>query len=198
LGKVSEPSTAPSTDTTLTIVKVGSVTYRIPRNYITSFGNIPTIKITVPGYTIPAFQPLAEEIRDCFGSILQAEKAGCASIEVNVDLPYISHQELLSRRTPMFRSKEPRKGPFEYDVYDIGPENARTEVYTKNYNGDFVLFSCLFFVSDRNLGVCDDRFALKDGNSAHFFFYQNQIENIPNIEAGIRNLMEGFRARRAD
>jgi hypothetical protein len=184
----------PSTDTTPAVVKVGSNTYRIPRNYISYF-DILTIRVTVPGYKIPAFEPLTGETHDCFGSILQGEKAGCESIEFNVEFPFISHQESFARFTPLFTSQDPRKGPFGYDVYDIGPENARREVYTKNHDGDFILFSCLFVSSDRHIAVCDDWFTLNDGNSVHFFFHLNQIGNIPDIEVGIRNLMEGFREK---
>jgi hypothetical protein len=154
--------------------------------------------VTIPGYKIPPFLPQTEDIQDCFNSILKGEQAGCRSIEFSIQHPYtVTHRELLARSADGFRNKEPRKGPFGYDVYDIGPENARREVYTKEQDGASFLFDCMISYSDegRRFGTCDDRFPLKDGNSVHFFFGLGQIGYIPEIESGIRDLMEKFRIK---
>ena len=191
----------PSTDTTPVVVKVEKYTYRIPRNYLVRMFN-PTIKVTIQGYKIPAFEPLTDETRDCFGSILQGERAGCQSAEFAIEFPYtVTHRELLERNSDLFRNKEPRKGPFGYDIYDIGPENARTEVYTKKdkkEDKDIIFFRCQIFDNNgKRAAVCNDRFPLIDGNSVHFFFSLDQIASVPEIETGVQKFMEKFRVEEA-
>ena len=188
----------PAFDTTPVTVKVVSVTYRISRNYLILLEPaIPTLKLTWPG-----LKPLTEDTRKCFGSILQSEQAGCTSFDFL----------LLGSRGPApggraFTSTErfenfmrgfdvkPKKGPFGYDVYEIGPEEARTEVYRK-LKGD-IYFRCSFSGAEsrKRGGVCDDMFRLDDMNHVRFFFRLQQIEHIPEIEASIRKLMANFVTR---
>jgi hypothetical protein len=192
--RLSDFKARPSTDTTLTPVTVGSINYLIPRDYIT-YRLILTIRVTVPGYKVPAFQPPTESTRGCFGSINQGRQSGCQSIPFSIETPYtIPHRELLRRASKLFRDPKPRN-VLGYDVYDTGPPTARTETYTKIANGDLVFFRCDTFNFARASEVCDDRFSLIDGNSAHFFFGFDQIAYVPEIESGVRRLMESFRTK---
>jgi hypothetical protein len=97
------------------------------------------------------------------------------------------------------RNATPRTGPFNYDVYDVGPENARIELYRKHDDGRLIVFSCLIpNIRWQRSGLCDDFVELDDDNTVRLRFGLDQVEYVPEIEAGIRKLMNGFKAIGAD
>jgi hypothetical protein len=179
----------PSLDTAPVTVKVVDVTYRIPRNYLISTGEIPTLKLTWPG-----LKPLTEETRKCFGSILQSEQVGCTSITFHLlgsrgpgpggyALTNAEMFENFRKHSPSARLKA---GSFGYDVYETGPKEIRSEDYRK-LDGD-IYFHCSY-------SVCSDMFRLHDMNHIQFHFRRQQIEYVAEIEAAMRQLMEKFVAR---
>jgi len=183
----------PSFDTAPFTFELGSVTYRVPRNYLVVLPPaIPTIKITFPG-----FRPLSEETRDCF-TPKRVEKTDCATIEFRVlgvsapggrSLTHAQSLENYLKNSPRARKRR----VLDYDVYDLGPENARSETYS-NPTLD-LYFTCIIdFTMDRppERAVCRDQFQLDDRNHAHFFFPRAWIARVPEIESGIRRLMAGF------
>jgi hypothetical protein len=178
-----------STDTTPVTVKVGSVTYKIPRNYISMVFDFPQLKVTYPG-----FKPFTEETRGCFDRRLEAE-LGCTTLELNMRLSFPNRPrfENAIKASPPFREKplSSRPGPYGYDIYDQGPDNARREIYRSE--SEDIFFTCGIF--DNNGvrdAICDDAVSLSDGNAVRFFFRLNQISEVRNFEAGIRQLMAGF------
>jgi hypothetical protein len=178
-----------STDTTPVTVKVGDVTYKIPRNYISMYFDFPQLKVTYPG-----FKPYTEETSGCFDRRLEAS-LGCTTLELNMrlSLPNKPRFENAIRPIPRFREKplSPRPGPYGYDIYDDGPDNARSEIYRSE--SEDIFFTCGIY--DNNgvrSGVCDDAVSLSDGNAVRFFFYLRQVGELRNFEAGIRQLMSGF------
>lgn len=183
----------PSFDTTPVTVKVVSVVYRIPRNYLILMEPaIPTLKLTWPGLT-----PLTEETRKCFGSISQSERVGCTSVEFRLmgsGAPGSRTFTTSERFDNFMRGKKTtlRNGPSGFVVYAIGPEEARIESYRRTE--DDIYFQCV--TSDagnhRRVTLCDDLFRLNDGNHVQFRFRPNLIEHIPEIEANIRQLMASF------
>jgi hypothetical protein len=185
----------PSFDTAPVTVKVVDVTYRIPRNYLTHLDPaIPTLKLTWPG-----LKPLTEETRKCFGSILQSEQVGCTSLEFHLlgsrgPAPggrAFTNAEMFENFMRVSKTNVPRPGPFGTEIYDVGPEDARTEIYRKT-EGD-IYFNCMIFDNHGKRGaVCADMFRLDDLNHVQFRFRPPQIEHIPEIEAGIRRLMASF------
>ena len=185
----------PSVDTTPVPVKVVDVTYQIPRNYLTHLDPaIPTLKLTWPG-----LKPLTEETRKCFGSILQSEAAGCTSFEFHLlgsrgPAPggrAYTNAEMFENFMKGFENIVPRPGPFGTEIYDIGPEDARTEIYRRS-EGD-IYFKCMPFDNrGKRSAICNDMFRLDDLNHIQFYFRPPQIEHIPEIEASIRRLMAGF------
>jgi hypothetical protein len=186
----------PSLDITPVTVRVVSVVYRIPRNYLTHLEPaIPTLKLTWPG-----LKPLTEETRKCFGSILQSEQAGCTSIDFRLmgsggnDPRW---RALTSRRRfeNSIRGLEhlaPRHSPFGYVIYEMGPAEARTEFYWRDEGQIYFRCSVSEEEERRLRGVCNDLFRLDDGNHIQFFFRRSLIEQIPEIEAGMRRLMASF------
>jgi len=178
-----------STDTTPVTVKVGSVTYKIPRNYISMVFDFPQLKVTYPG-----FKPFTEETRGCFDRRLEAS-LGCTTLELNMrlSLPNKPRFENAIRAIPRFRERplSPRPGPYGYDIYDDGPDNARREIYRSE--SEDIFFECGIF--DNNGvrdAICDDAVSLPDGNAVRFRFRLKQISELRKFEAGIRQLMSGF------
>ena len=180
----------PSTDTTPVAVKIGEVSYSIPRNYISNLHfNFPVLKVTYPG-----FNPLTEKTRGCFDRKLQA-RLGCTALELNLgpgmSLPNERRFENSIKLVSPEQKLAPRQSADGYRVYDLGPENARIEIYRSE--SEDIFFTCKIF--DNNGvrdAVCDDTVSLADGNTVWFFFRLNQIEKVRNFESEIRQLMSHF------
>ena len=178
----------PSMETTPVTAKVGDVLYSIPRNYISSFFDFPVLKVTYPG-----FKPLTEETRGCFDAKLR-DSLGCTTLELNLrlSLPNKPRFENSIKAAPPFHARlSPRPGPGGYDIYDLGPDDARIEIYRSE--SEDIFFNCKIF--DNNGvrdAVCDDAVSLPDGNAVRFFFGLKQIPELRSFEAGIRQLMSNF------
>ncbi len=190
---------APSTDTSIVETKIGSVTYRIPRNYIL-YPNLgyPVLKVTFPG-----FEPLTEETRDCFDPKLQLAQNACTTLELRLHggigpdgLPF-SNAKRFGNVLRNWMNFDPRPvkrvGPFGYDLYEVGRDSSQAEHYRKEA-GD-VYFYCMIGESTFESGVCNDTIFLEDGNSVAFFFQYDQIKNVEQIETDIRKLMASFVTR---
>jgi hypothetical protein len=182
-----------STDITPTPMTLGNVTYLIPRNYIYN-RYLKILKVTYPD-----FKPLTEETKGCFDAKI-AYQTGCRTIEIrlgpggntgrkaletglnNINLYLKEHNQA---------SITPRKGPYGYDIYDVGPDDARTEEYFRvDLN---IFFFCFIHVVNGNRdATCDDTFALENSWTVGFFFRLKEIGDVPDIEAGIRRLMASF------
>ena len=185
----------PSFDTKPVAVRVVSVEYSIPRNYLTYMPpHIPALTITFPG-----FKPLTEETQNCFDPKWQRQNPGCTTIEFR----------LLGSRGPgpggwaitnaerfenFMRGLKVTVKPAQlgFELYEVGPEEARIRVY-RRVEGD-IFFDCHSTVyGGRKLTTaCNDRFRLDDMNHVQFYFRPQLIEHIPEIEKGIRRLMASF------
>lgn len=183
----------PSFDTKPVAIKVGSVTYHIPRNYLMLLPPaLPTLRVTYPG-----LKPLTGETRNCLGSRARAERAGCASIEFALSDGTspggrrLTHAEMLQNFLRNLKGVK-RGKVLDYDVYEIGPDNARTEIY-RNVEHD-LFFDCFINlkINRQENCVCSDQFTLSDNNYAHFFFRRSQIGGVADIEANIRRLVATF------
>jgi hypothetical protein len=178
----------PSTDTTLVSVKMGSVAYKIPRNYISNVNvDNPVLKGTYPG-----FEPLREETRGCFNPKLR-DGLGCTTLELNLrlSLPNKPRFENSLKLVSPEQKNSPRQSDDGYQVYLIGPENARIEIYRSE--SEDIFFACkIFYYDGERKAVCDDTVSLPDGNAVWFFFRSNQVTEVRHIEAGVRELMARF------
>jgi hypothetical protein len=180
----------PSFDVAPVTIKVGIVTYRIPRNYLIALAPaIPTFKVTFPG-----FKPLTQATHDCLTKPTQASECiavefllGGGSAPGSFSLTHAQQFDYLNN----LKHAKPRR-VLEYDVYDLGPENARTETY-RNERLD-LYFYCFIDVTIKwpESGTCNDNFQLKDHNHAQFFFHRSQVGSVAEIEVGIRQLMASF------
>jgi hypothetical protein len=180
----------PSMDTTPVSVKVGDISYKIPRNYIWNLHfDFPVLKVTYPG-----FRPLTAETRECFDSKPRAAP-GCTALELNLRLwlPNKPRFENLMKLVPSEQKASARRNVDGYAIYDLGPKNARQEIYRGE--DDDVAFTCKIFDNNGNRdGVCDDTVSLADGNAVWFFFRPSQTGDVRKIESGVRQLMSQFQA----
>jgi len=180
----------PSMDTTPIDAKVGDVLYKIPRNYVSNLHmHFPVLKVTYPG-----FKPLTEQTKGCFDPKLR-NALGCTTIELNMhlSLPNKPGFENLMKLVHPGQKASPRESAYGYQIFDLGPENARLEIYRSE--SEDIFFTCqIFYHNDERHAVCRDFVSLLDGNAVWFFFDLNQISEIRKVEAGIRQLMSGFTA----
>jgi hypothetical protein len=183
----------PSLDTTPVVIKVVDITYRIPRNYLTTTVDIPTIRLTWP-----RLEPLNEDNRECFGSINQGNKAGCYFFEFHIlgsrgsgpGGRSLTNEERFQNVRKPFPNADRRKDAFGYEIYSVGPPHSRTEWYRQETPDLF--FVCMTSGGQGKSTVCQDHFRLRDGNHMHFNFYFRYIEHIAEIENRMRDLLASF------
>jgi len=191
----------PSTDTTPVRVHVGSVDYQIPRNYLISFGSPEELQVTYPG-----FKPLTEETGKCFTPNPHPEEAECSTVKFLLHTSRgLTRKEQFENARKLFRNQNPQVGPYGFDMYEIGPEEAHIEAYRKDLPDHIVFVECMIsypvfvecmisYPRGKRDGFCDDWFQLDDKNTIHFFSPLRQLGNIEEIEDGIRRLMASFKS----
>jgi hypothetical protein len=186
----------PSFDTAPVTIRIVSVVYRIPRNYLSVLEPaLPTLKLSWPG-----LEPLTPENEKCFGSIAQSERAGCTSFSFLMHGSRgpgpggraLTNSEIFENFRRNSKTLTWQPGPSGYDIYSLGPEESRIEGYRK-VDGD-IFFTCQFSgpESRKQGGVCRDMFRLDDMNHLSFYFRLPQIEHVPEIEGRMRKFMAGF------
>jgi hypothetical protein len=171
-------------DSGLAIMKIGNVSYRIPRNYIIALNpDSPVLKVAYPG-----FKPPTEEVREC-SDPKRRDALSCTTIEIHLRLPLPNKPRFdnLMKLVPSEQKLSPQRSVHGYDVYHL----AQQEIYRSE--SDDIFFTCKRFDnSGERDAICDDIVKLDDGNAAWFFFRLRQISEVRKIEAGIRELMSRF------
>jgi hypothetical protein len=182
---------SPSTDTTPIISKVVNVYYKIPRNYIV-YQNIgfPVLKVTYPG-----FKPLTDETRECFSHSIKSPRRICTTLELILGGsggPVHSHADMFTNFIKNFPSIKPRGDEFGYKIYDLGPVESRTENFRREK--DDLYFSCNRFgeILVKGASFCFDMVFLGDGNTVQFSFNYDRVQDVAEMEDGIRDLMSNF------
>jgi hypothetical protein len=181
----------PSLDTSPVLIDVFGAKYNIPRNFLVYLPGpltFPTLKITIPG-----FSPLTEETRACF----EHRQANCEPVQITIGSGYVPGRIAFERMSELFLNKEPNKYPYGYNEYNIGPDNARCENYTKENGADFIYFTCFVDKMTQDWerkSTCNDHFFYKK-TPLHFFIRRERIDLVPEIEAAVRHLMESFEVK---
>jgi hypothetical protein len=173
-------------------VKMGSVVYHIPRNYFVYPNTDRGVFLRV---TFPDFLPFTEGTRECLEVEYNSKQPGCTQIMVNLTRGGLSNLQIFKNVQKLFRNPLPRTGPFNYEVFDVGPDSARIEYYRREDGTGMIFFHCFIsIIREKRTGFCDDFVALEKSNSVRLRFDLSEIEHVPEVEAGIRKLMNGFRA----
>jgi hypothetical protein len=144
----------------------------------------------------PDFQPLTEANARCFKPSVNPAEVGCTSIGFSFSGPDgPTLRQMFENSKRLFRNATPKEGPYGYNIFEIGPENARLEIYTKDSPESGFIMLQRNVGSDPKAAVWSDVFPLDDGNFAHFFFRPEQLKDIVDIQSKMTRLIASFPAR---
>jgi hypothetical protein len=193
----------PSLETYSVEFSVGGINYRIPRNYLTTMDNWnggPQGLVTVT-VNLPDLKPLSRDTLACFTAKPPDRPSGCEPFSFRINgTGGPSADEAFANMRHLFHSQVPIEGPFGFEKYEIGPENARLEYYRKIENGQTHVYGCQIFDNHgQRDGLCDpnsDRVAT--GAIIKFFFNLKHLHDIGEIDTNLRKLVEGFTLKSGD
>ncbi|RKP44404.1 hypothetical protein [Trinickia fusca] len=179
---------AMSADTTPVEFSVGSGHYRMPRNYIfqmTNWRGGPqgTVSLRV---VYPGFKPFGPDTQDCM-----LRKIRCRIYEiVMVDDFYTSEETFDSR------NRYPKRGPYGFELFEVGPDDARVEYYRKKFKGEMIFFDCI--VNDirgvRN-AICHHVERIGSGSFISYYFTRNEeLADASEVNEGLRKFIDSFSA----
>jgi hypothetical protein len=194
---ITSPRPSPSVETYPVEFSVGGINFRIPRNYLTTMGNWsggPQNLVTL-AVNIHDLRPLSQDTVTCFAAKPPDRSGTCEPFSFTIKVATgPSAEAAFERSRHLFRSALPIDEPTGFEKYEVGQEDSRLEYYRKSGNDRTLLYVC--FVSEnqsnRN-GLCTpigDR--LTAGPSIQFFFDLKKIEDIAQIDAKLRKLVDGF------
>jgi hypothetical protein len=186
----------PSADTTPVEFSVGNVRYRAPRNYIVNMNNYkggpqPLVAFEL---TVPGFEPFSEKTKDCMTKPLAYLPPNCFPVKFNIigSTP-VSDDEGFQNMSDLFHSQSPKQGPYGFELYETGPENARIETYRKQANGHTLVIDC--FIQDPQMqreAICNNRSRLQNQNGLNYSFNKNRLQYAEQIDGELRRLLDSF------
>jgi hypothetical protein len=185
----------PSSDPTPISFSIDDVQYKVPRNYITWMDNwsggpqtLVRFKVTFPG-----FQPFNQTTRICMLAAPANRPAGCTPFEflIRRGSSDPTDDERFTNIRKLFHSQNPLPGPFGFDLYEIGPPEARTNTYRKMTRDHMLMLTCFAQPAERT-SICDNHSRLPNGNQLAYHFYGDQLEIIEQVHEGIRVLIATF------
>lgn len=117
-------------------------------------------------------KPLSPEMMACFKAKPTERPPGCEPLSFIVTgTGLVTADEAFANGRSIYRNQLPLEGPFGYELWEIGPDNARAELYRKIQDGRTLVYTCTIFDNHgKRDGVCDpvgDR--LNAGGEIHFF-----------------------------
>lgn len=180
----------PSTDTRPINIKIGLVTYAIPRNYLYySISGLPvTLRVTYPG-----LQPLTEETRPCMEHKIWQT---CLPIELNLD--YIGNNKWMIEKTKHDAMLSHRQqNIYGYDVYEVGPDNSKSEYLFDEL--DNVYLRCITVIVG-DAAPADDCLNFIDVDQQNginvtkvvMFVKRKHISEIRKLDRDVQALINGF------
>ncbi len=165
-------------------IVIGSVTYHVPRDFIVELlPGHPTLAVTST-----SFEPYSDMTQDCLRRPWR-NGSQCGLLELRLRLPY-SGRDAARQFLVGLRPKRVAKLPGGYTRIDIGPDQARIEVYLND--AERIYARCILSRENDPAAVCEDTVTLDDGNSVSFFFPRPEVADLGSIEIRIRELMARF------
>ena len=194
----------PSADTYPVEFSIGKISYRMPRNYLTTMANWnggPQDGFATITVNIPDMKPLSADTQISFQAKPLDRPPGCEPLAFrlyNTNGP--SADQAFTNMSGLFHSRAPMEGPSGFEKYEIGPDNARLEYYRKVENDTTRVYSCQIFDNHgQRDGLCQpigDRAAT--GAFIGYFFNLRHLGDISRIDADLRKLVEGFTVSAGD
>ena len=193
-----------SLDTTPVTFSIGDAKYQVPRNYIVwmdhwNGGPQTLVRFKV---TYPKFEPLGEKNAQCLLPAPAYRPPGCRPVEFAVVNGgrnvggggwAASDEEAFNNIRNLFNSQTPMPGPYGFEVYETGPDNARIETYRKRTPEHLLILSCFFQGEDgRATAQCSNQSRLPDQNELEFHLGFDQLQSAEEMDAGFRSLVKLF------
>lgn len=188
----------PSVDTFPVEFSIGKISYRMPRNYLTTMANWnggPQEGFATLTVNIPDMKPFSADTQICFQAKPLDRPPGCEPLQFRLyGTNGPSADQAFTNMSGLFHSQAPIEGPSGFEKYEIGPDNARLEYYRKIENGTTRVYSCQIFDNHgQRDGLCrpiSDRAA--QGAFIEYFFNLRHLGDISQIDAGLRKVVEDF------
>lgn len=189
----------PSLETTLMTFEIAGVHYRIPRNYIVSMDNwagghqdgMVGLKIA-----FPSFQGITKDNQKCFAAPAGYMQNGCMPIRVLIAGGHgNSTAEGFRYDKHNFISQNPKKGPYGFELYEMGPEDARQEFYRKAVSGHTIQFDCILYRPSNHpnkRGGCRTNARLNADASIWYSFYLDDLASAEKLDEGLRATVSSF------
>lgn len=181
-----------SMDTTPIEIELAGSRYRIPRNYLFQAENwkggpqeLVSIRVVYPG-----FKPFRPDTKDC---MLRLNKARCRVYDVVILNKFPASEEGFDNLQKLFRKPYPKQGPYGYEVFEIGPEEARTEYYRQTSDRGQMIFDCDLNKKTEIDAICHHVAHASTGAALSYFFMRNGgLSDAAEVDLGLRNLIDSF------
>lgn len=189
----------PSTDSAPVSFMIDNVLYQVPRNYLIQMERWSGGPQTLVGFkvTMPGFDPLTDANKSCMTVAPLYRPPGCAPIEFRIigggGSP-ASDEVAFDNMRSLFHSPTPSKGPYGFDIYETGPEDARIQTYVQRIPDHLLIIQCFPHKNDKTVRrvVCGNHSRLADHNELEYYFYLDQLPFAEQMDRGIRHLINSF------
>lgn len=182
-----------SMDATPIEFEMAGARYRIPRNYIYSMDDWsggPQKNVSLR-MVVPGLKPFSPETKDC---MLRTARPPCRVYDVEMVPDFTLSESGFDNFRDMFIKPYPKKGMYGFDVYEIGPENAREELYKKIVDGEVIIFKCFVDeVNQKPYRGC--RHVSKTTSGAYFYYHfsgNRGLADAVQVDVGIKKLIDSF------
>jgi hypothetical protein len=186
----------PDQSTTPVRFSVGAVQYVVPRNYLVRMSNwsggvqgSASLRVTFPG-----FQPFGKETEACFARDFHARPPGCTLISFDIEPANVRSNYRF--KNAIAGARGPSPAPFGFEVYQLGPDNARIDIYRKtDATGREIIFDCVGVAVDATTprhGWCTAFAYTSGGGLVHFTFPPDRLGDAESMERGLLALADSF------
>jgi hypothetical protein len=139
----------------------------------------------------PSLSPVDEHNKDCF-----FHKEACHLYDVVLLDSAMETAEIFSHMIGLFHKPNPQRGPYDLELYEVGPENARQEFYRKVVDGRAIVFICAPFInSGRRDAVCHNVIRTRSGVTMSYYFSIFDLRDAVDVDIKLNNLVDSFSFR---
>jgi hypothetical protein len=182
-----------SMETTPIEFEMAGARYRIPRNYIYSMDNWaggPQKNVSLR-MVVPSLKPFSPETEAC---MLRKARPRCKVYDVEMVPDFTTSEVGFENSKDIFIKPYSKEARYGCDLYEIGPESAREELYRKDVDGGAVVFSCMIGKIERK-AYRNCEYVSKTRTGVHFYYRfsgDDDFKDAVEIDVGIRELIDSF------